>query len=230
MTKAITKPQKRPARGKTGWQAEKSAMTRKAILDAAVECFISLGYASTTTALIAEYAGVSRGAMMHHFPSRLSVLKAVVDYLHEIRLLEYRSLMADIDVPDRQLNRESIRASVEAAWGYVNTPSFIAYQELLAASRTDPELNSVLLPVEDHFEQEFMDNVKSLFPHWQELGVLDTANDLVQFLMLGMALSHMAVRKEERAAKILDLLTNILEQLYNSELFDKVAVVGSASN
>jgi len=204
-------------------------MTRKAILDAAVECFISLGYANTTTALIAEYAGVSRGAMMHHFPSRLSVLKAVVEYLHEIRLLEYRSLMVDIDVPERQLSREGIRDSVEAAWRYVNTPSFIAYQELLAASRTDPELNSVLLPVEDHFEREFMDNVKSLFPHWQELGVLDTANDLVQFLMLGMALSHMAVRKEERAAKILDLLTDILEQLYNRELFDR-AVVSKASN
>src|SRR5690606_30850640 len=100
---------KRPARGKTGWQAEKSAMTRKAILDAAVECFISLGYANTTTALIAEYAGVSRGAMMHHFPSRLSVLKAVVEYLHEIRLHEYRSFMADIDVPDQQLSRERIR-------------------------------------------------------------------------------------------------------------------------
>lgn len=199
-------------------------MTRKAILDAAVECFISLGYANTTTALIAEYAGVSRGAMMHHFPSRLSVLKAVVEYLHEIRLHEYRSFMADIDVPDQQLSRERIRDSVEAAWRYVNTPSFIAYQELLAASRTDPELNSALMPVEAHFEQEFMDNVKSLFPHWQELGVLDTANDLVQFLMLGMALSHMAVRKEERAAKILDLLTDVLEQLYNHEILRADAV------
>lgn len=166
---------------------------------------------------------------MHHFPSRLSVLKAVVEYLHEVRLQEYRSLMADIDIPGQQLSREGIRASVEAAWRYVNTPSFIAYQELLAASRTDPELNSVLMPVEDDFEQEFMESVRTLFPHWHGLEVLDTANDLVQFLMLGMALSHMTVRREERAAKILDLLTDVLERLYNRELVDKVAAVGRAS-
>lgn len=214
MAKTPKKPQKRPGRTSNGWQAEKSAMTRKAILDAAVECFIELGYANTTTALIAEYAGVSRGAMMHHFPSRLSVLTAVVEYLQELRLNEYKGLMTDIDVPDEQLNRERIRDSVEAAWRYVNTPSFIAYEELLAASRTDPELNSVLLPVEEYFEAQFMEAVKVVFPHWQKLEILDLANDLVQFLMRGMALSHMASNKDERARRILDYLTDALDNLY----------------
>lgn len=55
------------------WQAQKSIMTREAIFDAAIECLIDLGYGGTTTALIAEHAGVSRGAMLHHFPSRAEV-------------------------------------------------------------------------------------------------------------------------------------------------------------
>ena len=59
---------KRPQRNEKGWQAEKSAMTRSAILEATIQCLLELGYANTTTALIANYAGVSRGAMMHHFP------------------------------------------------------------------------------------------------------------------------------------------------------------------
>ena len=51
-----------------GWQAEKSALTRQAILEAAVRCFVQHGYTNTTTAMIAEEGDVSRGAMMHHFP------------------------------------------------------------------------------------------------------------------------------------------------------------------
>ena len=52
----------RRARDDSGWQAHKSAMTREAILDAAVRCFIDIGYGGTTTARIAEAAGLSRGA------------------------------------------------------------------------------------------------------------------------------------------------------------------------
>ena len=99
-TKAVGKKSassSRPQRNEKGWQAEKSAMTRTAILEATIKCLLELGYANTTTALIANYAGLSRGAMMHHFPSRMSVMKAVVDCLHGLRLSEYREVMADID-------------------------------------------------------------------------------------------------------------------------------------
>ena len=67
-----TKPSKLPRgeRQKEGWQAKKSAMTREAILEAAIHCIIDHGYAQTTTSLIADHANVSRGAMTHHFPSR----------------------------------------------------------------------------------------------------------------------------------------------------------------
>jgi hypothetical protein len=40
-----------------GWQAEKSALTRQAILEAAVRCFVQHGYTNTTTAMIAEEGG-----------------------------------------------------------------------------------------------------------------------------------------------------------------------------
>ena len=134
------KSSRRSAAGRVGdgWQAEKSALTRQAILEAAVRCFVEHGYVNTTTAMISDEASVSRGAMMHHFPSRSAVMNAVVGYLHVRRLNEYRALMTDIDSPDQTLTRAAIRVSVENAWKYVNLPSFIAYQELLGAARTDP--------------------------------------------------------------------------------------------
>lgn len=207
---------KRPARNGNGWQAEKSAMTRRAILDAAIECFVELGYANTTTALIADYAGVSRGAMMHHFPSRHEVLKAAVQHLHEKRLEEYRALMADFDAPDAeaQLNKQTIRKAVDAAWKYVNLPSFAAYHELLVASRTDPELKAVMQPLEKQYESRFMETVRSVYPHWANLEVLELANDLVHFLLRGMAISYMSTHKQQRSRALLELLTDQLEQLY----------------
>jgi AcrR family transcriptional regulator len=216
MTKKVKKTQKnsKPSRSGDSWQAEKSAMTRKSILDATIECFIELGYAKTTTAMIAEYAGVSRGAMMHHFPSRLAVLRAAIEYLHEQRLREYHELMMNIDLPNEQLSREKIRLSVEGAWRYVNLPSFVAYHELLAASRTDPELNDIMQPLERDFEGLFLQTVKEEFPHWAELDILDLCNDLVQFMMRGMALSHMATRRKQRAERMIEYITDSLDQLY----------------
>ena len=205
---------KRPQRNEKGWQAEKSAMTRSAILEATMQCLLELGYANTTTALIANYAGVSRGAMMHHFPSRISVMRAVIDYLHVLRLQEYRDLMSDIDDPQSKLTDKAIRESVEAAWRYVNLPSFLAYQEMLAASRTDGELRQIIEPVEKDFEKQFLNTVKAVFPHWQNLARLEGAHDMVQFLMKGMALSHMSVRKNARAKRVMTYLTAILHDIY----------------
>ena len=203
-----------------GWQAEKSALTRQAILEAAVRCFIEYGYANTTTAMIAEEANVSRGAMMHHFPSRSAVMNAVVGYLHVRRLNEYRALMTDIDSPDQTLTRAAIRVSVESAWKYVNLPSFIAYQELLGAARTDPELAEAVGEVERDFEREFLKTVRSVFPHWKQVKSLQAAHDLVQFVMQGMGVAHRSSNREQRARRVIETVTDHLERIYLADTGD----------
>jgi AcrR family transcriptional regulator len=204
----------------TGWQAEKSAMTRTAILEAAIRCFVNQGYTKTTTAMIAAEAGVSRGAMMHHFPSRSAVMQAVVAYLHDRRISEYRELMADIDLQEDELTRTDIRKSVQAAWDYVNLPSFIAYQELNAAARTDAELSDVIEAVERDFERQFLRTVKAVFPQWKKLKSLQAAHDLVQFVMNGMATSYRLSNRKKRAERVIDLVTDQLVHIYEIERSD----------
>jgi AcrR family transcriptional regulator len=204
----------------TGWQAEKSAMTRNAILEAAIQCFVDQGYTKTTTAMIAAEAGVSRGAMMHHFPSRSAVMQAVVAYLHDRRISEYRELMAGIDLQEDELTRADIRKSVQAAWDYVNLPSFIAYQELNAAARTDAELSDVIEAVERDFERQFLRTVKAVFPHWKRLKSLQAAHDLVQFVMNGMATSYRLSNRRRRADRVIDLVTDQLVRIYEIERSD----------
>lgn len=197
-----------------GWQAEKSALTRQAILEAAVRCFVEYGYAQTTTAMIAEEASVSRGAMMHHFPSRSAAMNAVVGYLHVRRINEYRALMTGIESPDENLTRKTIRTSVESAWKYVNLPSFVAYQELLAAARTDKELADAVGQVEQDFEREFLKTVRSVFPHWKQVKSLQAAHDLVQFVMQGMGVAYRSSNREQRARRVIETVTDHLERIY----------------
>ena len=143
-----------------------------------------------------------------------SVMNAVVGYLHVRRLNEYRALMADIDSPDETLTRAAIRVSVENAWKYVNLPSFIAYQELLGAARTDPELAEAVGEVERDFEREFLKTVRSVFPHWKQVKSLQAAHDLVQFVMQGMGVAHRSSNREQRANRVIETVTDHLERIY----------------
>src|SRR5690606_15673046 len=66
-------------------QEERSRVMRERLLDAAVECLIECGYSGTSTTLVSERAGVSRGAQLHHFPSRADLLVAAVEHVAQAR-------------------------------------------------------------------------------------------------------------------------------------------------
>lgn len=170
--------------GTGGWQARKSEIARIDILDAAIDCFIRLGYARTTTSEIARVAGLSRGAMVHHFQSKRELVKAAIEHLNTKRLEDFRqrisSIPAGVDHTD---------AGIEAYWQHLVSPDFVAFRELLAAARTDPELEAMLLPAVNAMEREWYEVARAVFPEWNKAGVdFDTAMNLTQFLMEGMAI------------------------------------------
>jgi AcrR family transcriptional regulator len=68
------------ARRKT--QEERSTATRDALIQAAIDLIAERGYAATTTNLVADRAGLSRGALQHHFKSRDELIAAVMEQLH----------------------------------------------------------------------------------------------------------------------------------------------------
>src|SRR5947209_726184 len=73
-------------------QAQRRDETRRALLDAAVESLIQVGFARTTTLEVQRRADVSRGALLHHFPSKAELLVAAVDHLAEMRARELKVL------------------------------------------------------------------------------------------------------------------------------------------
>jgi hypothetical protein len=98
----VQRPQRPVARGRASgvtWQAEKSLATRSQILDATLQCRVELGYTQTTTEKIAQKASMSRGAMTHHFKSRVDVFNAAAEYITDLRAAEYEDAAKRIKLP-----------------------------------------------------------------------------------------------------------------------------------
>lgn len=170
------------------WQQTKSENTRTAILDAALDCFYRLGYTNTTTDNIAKAAGLSRGAMLHHFGSRFDLIKAAVEHLSEQRLRDYAAAedaVQDRDKPSR------IDEGLDAYWGELNTPAFIVFHELLVASRTDAELREVLVPVNRRYQKALLEASRQVFPDLARSSAFEHANYLAKFLLEGMAIARL---------------------------------------
>lgn len=122
----------------------RSRETRQHIMDVAAQVLIDHGYRGASTLKIQEAAGVSRGRLLHHYPSRDELLAAAAHYIAERRIQSAapgeRSWPADRD--------ERIEAAVDAAWEQHTADYFWAATELWLAARHNDALAEVLLPRE----------------------------------------------------------------------------------
>ena len=176
-------------RDKEGLQAQKSAGTRTAIVDAAIRCIVKHGYAKTTTPRIAEEAGLSRGAMMHHFSNRLTVIQSAVRHLHEKRIKAFRR--AGSGLPPAGSNR--VHDALMAYWKQVTYPLFIAFHELTVAARADKDLADILIPARRSFHKEWYKVAVEQFPEWQDdPKKFNIALHLTQNLLEGMAINRLS--------------------------------------
>lgn len=195
--------------GETGWQARKSAATRDQIISAAIRCIVESSYSKTTTMKIAEKAGLSRGATLHHFPSKMDIIRAAVDYLHEKRLQAFRRSIREL--PE---DADRVKLAVQSYWEHVNHPIYVAFFELSVAARTDPELRDILRPAQRAFDNEWYSTARDLFPEWQsDPEAFDLALNLTQQLMEGMAISFLTHAREDNKQHLLDFLEAKLREL-----------------
>lgn len=213
------KPVKTVARRKANneegisWQAQKSAKTRDRILDAAIDCFINLGYTNVTTAKVADFAGVSRGAMLHHFPSKTELIQAAVEYLHNKLLEDYTNRVSQI--PKKLEGPARRRAGIDAYWEHLTGDLFTAYHELCIAGRTEPELKTILEGSVLRFEEHVKQSNSELFKEWNDRGELFIlAMDLTKFLMEGMAVGQLARDRQLRIDRLLNYLSDRLEEIF----------------
>src|SRR3954465_9097241 len=121
-------------------QEERTRLMRARLLEATVECLVERGFAGTSTTLISERAGVSRGAQLHHFPTKNALVVAAVEHLTEVRGAELAAAAAA--VPAAHRTRDVLRMLGD----HFASPVFVAALELWVAARTDPALLAAVSP------------------------------------------------------------------------------------
>jgi len=122
---------------------------RARLLEATVECLVERGFSGTSTTLVSERAGVSRGAQLHHFPTKNALVVAAVEHLTEVRGAELAA--AARTLPS---GRRRTRAVLQMLGDHFTSPVFTAALELWVAARTDPALLEAVAPLEQRVGRE----------------------------------------------------------------------------
>ena len=118
-------------------QEERSAETRRRLLEAAIACLNERGYMGTTTTEIAGRAGVSRGAQVHHFRHKEELVIGALEHLCARRLAELEYAFEELPIGGLEFRLETL---IDLMWSAFHRASFYAWLELLVASRTEPIL------------------------------------------------------------------------------------------
>jgi AcrR family transcriptional regulator len=124
-------------------QEERSRAMRARLLEATVELLVEKGYAGTSTTLVSERAGVSRGAQLHHFPSKQDLVVAAVQHVTEVRGTELAAAAEKLPSGPKRT-----RAVLQVLGDHFTSPVFTAALELWVAARTDPDLLAEVAPLE----------------------------------------------------------------------------------
>ncbi|MEZ5938589.1 MAG: TetR/AcrR family transcriptional regulator [Hyphomonadaceae bacterium] len=142
------RPQKEEARtGARGPHAERSAAMRKRLISAAIDSLCTRGFGATTLQVVTDEAGVSRGAVLHHFPTKVDLMLAVAEYAAGKQNRHVARLLADTEP-----GMERFLGITAATWDVMSGPPAIALLEIMMGSRSDPELRQRLAPVMGELE------------------------------------------------------------------------------
>lgn len=167
---------------------------RQRLLEATVESLVELGWAGTSTTVVSQRAGVSRGAQLHHFPSKQDLVVAAVEYVAARR-------REDLDVGADPLDT---RAALDLLATQYTSPIFLAALELWVAARTDADLLAKVAPLERRFGREIHDRAVELFGVDESLGRNRQLVQATLDLLRGLGLADTLSDDSARRAAILD--------------------------
>jgi AcrR family transcriptional regulator len=186
-------------------QGERTRAMRLRLMEATVECLVELGWAGTSTTVVSQRAGVSRGAQLHHFPSKQDLVVAAVGHLSERRREDMAKSAADLPEHGRT------RAVLDVLAAQFVSPVFFAALELWVAARTDAELRRSVGPLERRVGRETHAFALEL------LGVDEAKGDnraLVQAtldLVRGLGLAASLSDDSKRRGVVLDAWARVLD-------------------
>jgi len=175
-------------------------------MEATVDCLVELGWAGTTTTIVSERAGVSRGAQLHHFPTKQDLVVSAVGHLMDRRREELHAMVGELPVEGR------VRAALELVSTQFTSAVFFAALELWVAARSDKDLLEEVAPLERAVGRETHAHAVEILGIDEARGnnraLVQATLDLLRGLGLAAALSD----DTRRRARILDAWADVLER------------------
>src|SRR6478752_7501033 len=188
-------------------QEERTRVMRARLLEATVELLVEKGYAGTSTTLVSERAGVSRGAQLHHFPTKQDLVVAAVRHVTEVRGAELAAAASNLPTGNRRT-----RAVLQVLGDHFTSPVFIAALELWVAARTDPALLAEVAPLEQRVGRDTHRlTVELLGADESRAGVRELVQATLD-LVRGLGLASTITDDTRRRGRILDRWAEVLEE------------------
>ncbi|RJQ78823.1 TetR/AcrR family transcriptional regulator [Pseudonocardiaceae bacterium YIM PH 21723] len=179
-------------------QQDRSRITRQRLLEAAVICLANQGWAGSTVSVVAERAGVSRGAAQHHFPTREALFTAAVEFMTKVR---YDELRRRVDrLPGPLSRRDRIVFLMEQM---VDSPLFRAALHLWVAAASDPALKEQIVKLELYVGRETHRTAVDFLGVDESVpGVRETVQATLD-LMRGLGLANLLTDDSARRSRII---------------------------
>lgn len=196
-------------------QADRSADTRRRLIEATVTCLNAGGYAGTSTEAVLKQAGVSRGALLHHFSTRADLMVAVVRAAYDEEVGMYADRLGRIKDPV-----ERFFSFPEAAWAVLSRPAGLAAFEIMNAARSEPGLPERLAPVQARIEAE----AHALVAGYRSAAGLREAKAGVSLhrtivaAVRGLSVDPTLNRNPREAMKSIELLKRLMRSNYADQL------------
>lgn len=187
-------------------QEERTRAMRQRLLEATIDCLAERGWSGTSTTLVSQRAGVSRGAQLHHFPTKTDLVIAAVEHLATLRRAELLDASSSLPTGGRRT-----RAVLDMLGEHFTSNVFVAALELWVAARNDEQLLAAVGPFEQHTGRE---------THRLTVDLLDAdeskrgARELVQAtldLIRGLGLANTISDDTARRRRILDRWADVLD-------------------
>ncbi|MER6529162.1 TetR/AcrR family transcriptional regulator [Streptomyces sp. NPDC001508] len=183
---------------------DRSRATRQRLLEAAVACLAEHGWAGSTVSVVAERAGVSRGAAQHHFRTREDLFTAAVEYVAEQRTAALRALF-----PDGAADRP---AAVAALVDLYTGPLFRAALHLWVAAGEEEQLRPRVTELEAHVGREtHRTAVELLGADESRPGVRETVQGLLD-MARGLGLANLLTDDTPRRERVVAQWTILLDE------------------
>lgn len=215
-------PASKPARRR---QVDRTAETRRRIIDATTACLFKTGYSAVTFSTVSKEAGVSRGIITYHFATKADLMVAVRDtiYSDERHVLE--------ETQSRIGAAEYLRELPRLVLAGMRREPAIAVNEILLAARADPELTGKLRATEKDIDQRILTRLKGLYA---EAGATPPANlstiiHLAVSTFRGLAIADLVQGDDGEVEASIDLFRDMLTLSIETQAKAAAASQGAAA-